>query len=282
MLQMSQYRNRALRSATSLTLGDELFVARDSFTPGLLPSQKSVIEMMMYILTPRGKGIKQVTREEAEIRVAHTLTEHWVWCNIYTIQMKNVIAAVSRLYAEFKKLTSTMKVRQTPKWLENTLKPYLERVNGSLLDIATNDPVYKKKQEDIQGVKMTQAEHDFYEDQKGPRVMYCDSFVDQQWLHMAERRQKDKETLESRKARAEQDKDNLSKVSQTDSEDEDHADDEDYCVDQEDVSVEGDETKRKRKRKFEETLSKETSEMPKDWKPGALILVQNRYFQGDF
>ena len=115
MLQMSQFQYRALRSATSTTLGDELFVARDFFAPGLLPSEKSIIEMMIYFLNPRGKGVKQVTRKEAEERVAHTLAEHWVWCNIYTIQKKNVIASISRLYIEFKKLTSQTKVRRTPK-----------------------------------------------------------------------------------------------------------------------------------------------------------------------
>ena len=117
--------------------------------------------------------------------------------------MKNITTTISRLYADFKKLTSTSKVRQTPNWLESTLKPYLERVNGSLCDIATKDPIYRKKQDTMNGVKRTQAEHDFYEDQKGPRIMYCDSFVDRQWLHMADRRQNEKEALEIRKARAE-------------------------------------------------------------------------------
>ena len=38
---------------------------------------------------------------------------------------------------------------------------------------------------------MTSLEHDFLEDQKGPRIDYCTSFVDRKWEKTTQRRQKD-------------------------------------------------------------------------------------------
>ena len=40
-------------------------------------------------------------------------------------------------------------------------------------------------------MKMTSLEHDFLEDQKGPRIDYCTSFVDRKWEKTTQRRQKD-------------------------------------------------------------------------------------------
>ena len=80
---MSKFRRFNLRSATVQELAGASFFARDSFSPGLLPTSREVIEMMVHHLMPRGKGYLQKTKEEAAIMVSGLLSEHWIWCNIY-------------------------------------------------------------------------------------------------------------------------------------------------------------------------------------------------------
>ena len=74
-----------LRSSGQKSLGDVTFTAKLSFSPGLLPTQREVIEVMLFHLLP-SPGRVQKTRLEAASVVAAGLMEHWIFQNVYTIQ----------------------------------------------------------------------------------------------------------------------------------------------------------------------------------------------------
>ena len=113
------------------------------------------------------------------------------------------------------------------------------------------------------GVKMTDLEAQFLEDQKGPQNMYCESFVDRRWLAMDTRRRKDSEELARRQQQSDLDVVNMTPVPFTD-ENEEEVDDEkdkDFNI----LDEEGNETTGKKKRKFTEAISRDKSSLPMNW-----------------
>ena len=129
-----------------------------------------------------------------------------MWCNVYTKTVRNVSNTLLSLYSEFKKKQGAPKSRQTEKWVKETLEPYLESLEVGL-DIRTMDVAFRKKQEDLYGVKETPDEEAFWSDQIcGQRVGFCDGFVDRKWQAQANRRTKDKEAMERRREKSEQEK----------------------------------------------------------------------------
>ena len=61
----------SLCSGTTVKLGPEEFCARESFSPGLLPTKRQVLEMMIFYLLPTGptKNLATSTKEEAALAV---------------------------------------------------------------------------------------------------------------------------------------------------------------------------------------------------------------------
>ena len=195
-LNLSNFRVTAmsfrLRSSGQKTLGDVVFIAKPHFTPGQLPSQKEVIEVMLFHSLPGIPGRRQMSRDETSNVVAGGLVEHWVFQNIYTIQkvrlslqiviqyklfQQYVMKKVKGLYGEFIYNLNYPKKKQTDNWVAKTLQPFLDKVM-TCLDIACKDPAALKKLEKFYGVKMTPEELKFLEDQLGPRVMLCTTEVD--------------------------------------------------------------------------------------------------------
>lgn len=74
-----------LRSVGAKTLGNENFRPTPSFSPGILPTGKEVIEVILFHVVAV-KGRKSVSRDVVISQVAQGLIEHWVFQNIYTIQ----------------------------------------------------------------------------------------------------------------------------------------------------------------------------------------------------
>ena len=63
------------------------------------------------------------------------------------------------------------------------------------LNIMVKDTIRRKRQEDYYGVKMTETEELFVEDQGADRKMFCDTMVDRMWLKTSLRRKKREEGL---------------------------------------------------------------------------------------
>ena len=166
-------RRLSLRSTFTQTLGNEEFCGREAFEGGFLPTEKQVIEMMVWVMAPR-KDQKQVSMGEAARMVAETLKEHWIWSNVYPKKLDNIKKSVEKLFQEFKQLKSTAKVKQTENWKSGKLGPFLEKMKNGM-DISTEDVKYLQKQETEYDVKMTEEDRLFKDDQvSGERKMYCE------------------------------------------------------------------------------------------------------------
>ena len=265
---MSKFRRFNLRSATVQELAGASFFARDSFSPGLLPTSREVIEMMVHHLMPRGKGYLQKTKEEAAIMVSGLLSEHWIWCNIYPKYTRTIATSVSKLYDEFKKLQYTPKARQTETWMDSKAKPFLAKLEKGF-DIGTSDILYMKKLEQVYRVKMTEAETQFYEDQIfGERKMFCDDFVDKKWAATDDRRRRDEVMLELKKGKeTEESKERFKTVTFDDELEEDETstlNDEDYDASKEEN--EDCQAGKKRRRKSGDVEHKRVDDMPDNWR----------------
>ena len=165
-----------LRSSGQKTLGEVTFVERPTFTPGLLPTKREILEVMLYHLLP-SPGRRQMSKGVAAGVVAGGLKEHWVFQNIYTIQKMHISKKVANLYDEFTALSHTAQKKRTPTWVKNKLQPFFLKIEDCL-DIFCRDQSALRKQEKFHGVKMTDEEHRFLEDQTGPRLMLCTTVVD--------------------------------------------------------------------------------------------------------
>ena len=165
-----------LRSVGQKSLGDEVFKPKLSFSSGILPTGKEVIEVLLYHLTPV-KGRASISKEEAISLVAGGLVEHWVFQNIYTNQKVAVRNKIRGLHEEFTKLSHRSQEKRTDKWKETTLTPFLARIR-CCLDISCKDQTALKRLENQHGVKMSAIEKEFLQDQLGERKMFCTSEVD--------------------------------------------------------------------------------------------------------
>ena len=190
-----------------MTIGPITLHAREAFTSSKLPVKKEIVERMIWYLVPRAKGsFMKTSKEWAAMQVGEELCEHWVWCNIYPKHIKNVVKMVVVLYDEFKKLQSYPKARMTEKWVKEKLDPFMTSLEVGF-DIRTMDITYRRKQEEISGVKETDDEEAFWQDQmEGKRVGFCDNFVDRKWLVMDARKRKDNESFQKRLEKSEAEK----------------------------------------------------------------------------
>ena len=157
-------RRSSLRSTYSQRLDTVVFQGREEFEGGGLPSERHVIEMMIWALARR-VGKPQTSVPEAARIVTEVLRDHWVWSNCYPKYVVNIKNQVESLYLEFKSLRETRVQRQTDNWKKNKLLPFLERVNKCGFDIRTSDANYLSKMEKEYGIKMEEEDKQFLEDQ---------------------------------------------------------------------------------------------------------------------
>ena len=156
-------RRSSLRSTYSQRLDTVVFQGREEFEGGGLPSERHVIEMMIWALARR-EGKPQPSVAEAAKIVAEVLRDHWVWSNCYPKFVVNIKSQVQSLYLEFKGLRETRPQRQTENWKKNKLLPFLERINRGF-DIRTTDVTYLTRMEKEYGIKMEKEDKQFMEDQ---------------------------------------------------------------------------------------------------------------------
>ena len=138
--------------------------------------------------------------------MAEELIDHWIWNNLYPKKAENVATMLLSIYEDLKRLQKIPKPRQTEEWVKSTVEPWMESLEVGL-DIRTMDVGFRKRQETLFGVKETEAEESFWQDQiNGRRVGYCDTFVDRRWIAQSSRRKRDREGLMKRMAKADEEK----------------------------------------------------------------------------
>ncbi|XP_041372580.1 uncharacterized protein LOC121385857 [Gigantopelta aegis] len=175
--------NRDMRSKSQKIIREEIYIEKASLPVGKLPVQKTIIEAMMYLLRAERASQAQRSVTDAARILAYVLIEHWMFCNIYTQRMKAVTQSIEKLYKEFIRNVQTRVERRNEQW-----KIYNQRVKVTLFDISAKDERRRKILERETGIKMLEIEEKFLNDQRGPRIGYCDDFVDRQWSKTMKRK----------------------------------------------------------------------------------------------
>ncbi|KAM9128079.1 uncharacterized protein ACDP82_012000 isoform 1-T1 [Pangshura tecta] len=173
-------------SKAKKTLGNVDYVESSEFSRGILPTNKDVIQNMLYLLQPKRAGQAQRSKEDAAQLLAELLQEHWLFCNLHTIATENIKKNILKMYEEFTKLYQTRKQRQNQSFTEKA--DTFNRSSEQLFDIFCTDTVIRNELEQYSGIKMTDVEWKFLENQRSERKMYHKDFMDKKEIKMMERR----------------------------------------------------------------------------------------------
>ena len=186
------------RSSAQKILGSEIYKEQPDFPNGVLPCKKTIIENMLYLMRPNRAGQAQRSKEHAAVVLSELLHEHWVFCNIYTTRLRHIQTKILKLYADFILLLQTRKNRLNTNY-EKKVADFNTQCQH-IFDVFCEDSNRRKNLENEYGVKMSQQEWDFLEDQRNDRLMYCEQFVDRKWEKTMQRRHYDQQTLERMKS----------------------------------------------------------------------------------
>ena len=241
-----------LRSGNQRNLGNVIFVARSSFSPGLLPTVKEVLEVMLFHLLHR-KGVQSMSTVDAANLVAMGLSDHWVRLNVYTINYRNIAPKIVKLYGEFMALVRTPMARRHENWVTSKMNPFLMKTK-QCLNIACTDPIILRKQEKFYGVKMSEVEREFLEDQLTNREMFCTTDIDKGWAKTFSRNRKDAEGLDKMRSNEDLAISNQISVPYTDKND-NHDEDTNLSDEDYEIEVENNEPSTGAKRKRENLIA---------------------------
>ena len=189
-----------LRSSAKKILGDIEYVESAGFPRGQLPTQKNVITNMMYLMRPSRAGKIQRSKDDAALSLAYILSEHWVFCNIYTVTVKVIKRKILNVYSEFQRLHQIRKNRRNERYMDQVRTFNIKA--ETLFDIFCEKTEIRKKLEKIYGVSMMEDEWEFLNDQRNNREMYCENFVDRKWQKTMDRRKYDIDALERQSQKA--------------------------------------------------------------------------------
>uniref|UniRef100_K7EYW2 Uncharacterized protein n=2 Tax=Pelodiscus sinensis TaxID=13735 RepID=K7EYW2_PELSI len=121
------------------TLGNVDYIESSEFSQGMLPTNKDVIQNMLYLLQPKRAGQAQRSKEDAAQLLAELLQKHWLFCNLHTIATKHIKKNILKIYEEFTKLHQTRKQRQNQSFTEKA--DIFNRRTEQLFDIFCTDTV---------------------------------------------------------------------------------------------------------------------------------------------
>ena len=178
---------RKTRSKTQRNINGTIYIESSGFSPGVLPSQREIVESMLYLLRPDRAGKLGRTVAEASRLLAYAVIDHWEYCTIYTKKIQNVQNQIMKTYETFKTNVNTRTERRTDSW-KAKMDIYNKEME-KLLDIFCTDEVARLKREEQTMVPMGPDELLFLEDMRTTRTMYCEDFVDNVWKAQMETRQ---------------------------------------------------------------------------------------------
>ena len=159
--------------------------------PDMLPTYGSVLGVMRSLC---GGGKNQMSNGDAAVETAKLVMCKYYHDTIYCHSQSTItkhLKDVWRIYKEGGRYARAgrmnLKVAQE---FEELIKK-----RDTLFDMSTDDPTRKKLLEMEWGVKMGMKEKLYLDDQRGPRLMACDSGVDPTFyrVFMAQQRQRERE-----------------------------------------------------------------------------------------
>ena len=154
------------RSSSQWRLGSIIYSENPDFPNDVLPTKKVIIEIMRYLLHPSIAGKAQHSEESSALMLAKLVQEHWLFCNIYTINTRQIQTKILKLHDEISNLAQTRKERRNANYNKK-----IEEFNASaemLSDIFCKNEQIRKHLE-LHGVKMTSEEWEFLNDQSSEK-----------------------------------------------------------------------------------------------------------------
>ena len=158
---------------------DDAFPLLAQFNPPTkLPTKASVIGQLRYL---SGGGKRNMTRAQAVIEVAKEVEDKYFHDTVHCKSLHQINKHITTLYDIYTqgKAKAKLGLMTQPK-----AKAYEQLVKEKdyLFDVATEDQTRKNRLNEEWGVKMGQRENLYLEDQRGPRLMECDSGADPAWF----------------------------------------------------------------------------------------------------
>ena len=155
------------RAMATRILGANEYIESASFPIGKLPTNKNVLESMLYLLRPARAGQTQLTKVQAASTLAGTIQDHWLFCNIYTKTKNKITTQIVGLYDRFQNLYQVRKGRVTDAYLTRVGEFNSESLK--LFDVFCTDDAVRKDLERSHGVVMGKMEWDFLRGWGGTR-----------------------------------------------------------------------------------------------------------------
>ena len=161
----------------------------DSLPNGVLPTRKSILEYLMYLKEEESVKGQTKTHGSPEWLLSKDIALHWIFCNVYPVNVQCIQQKVYTLWAEFKSIINYDNKKKREKyWFDYEM--FVSQLNQTFDFKAEEGST--KIQEKQWGCKMSDNDRDFYELQRqNPPTEYCLTFVDKKW-------QKSKDRQESR------------------------------------------------------------------------------------
>ena len=79
------------RNVSGKMLLDEKYDPRASIPPCQLPVEKTVIELMLFLLRPENTCASKLSIKDASWLVSTAVTEHWIQFNIFTKTVSSLL-----------------------------------------------------------------------------------------------------------------------------------------------------------------------------------------------
>ena len=158
------------RNQASKTLpgGGPCFVSINSFPPDTLPTKMQVVQRMLC-----EKNYRTFTTAK---KIAKELIDLWVKCNVYPKSEIFVGQFIANVMDDFSKLLRYPKSKIKHAAFSTKRDMFLKNID-QLFDIFCEENTQRRKLEKQHLLQMTSEDFNFYEDQKGPRILKCTNEV---------------------------------------------------------------------------------------------------------
>ena len=196
---LEKYPNSITRKKTQKKIGDVIYCEEESFSLGVLPTARDVVQCLLFLLRPDRSGRTQRTIEDARYMVVSTLVDQWLYCNIYTIGLKHVKKRILKLYGEFKQHINYSRQKPYQKPEKKSLFDLFNSKMETLFDIFCEDKGKKRAHEKFYSVKMEDMEFQFLKDQCSDRKMFSTELVNRRWQKTMQRKMQHEKYLEEMK-----------------------------------------------------------------------------------
>ena len=202
---------RETRSKAKKVLCQSVYTEASDLPNGVLPTKKQVIECMLYLLRPSRAGKVQRSKEDAARILASAIQDHWMYCNIYTINKKYIVKKIVEMYERFCLNLRRPTSKQSENWKTQMVEYNISM--DTMFDIFCEDENARKLKEDEFDIKMADMEWSFLADMRSARIGFCEDQVERKWQKTMERKLNVELTLQKMRKKSQTESEQLAPLS---------------------------------------------------------------------